>query len=164
MVRMALLAILLLPASGCIFDIGKCRYEIRSLVLSGTLAGTGQPAGEPAIEAELSLNEARGGPDYRIFTIMLRGFSTHSITSVDVVDAADGGATILARFTVGNITEPGLWYADIGNTAPAPTNSQLKWPAIRRDLRLVARYGSNGTAEGTVRMKEDGDWERPYCS
>jgi hypothetical protein len=163
MLRLALLISPLL-LSGCILGTGECSYEIRSLVMAGSLTGTGQPTGEAPLQAELALNESRDGVDYRILTISIQGGSVHGITAVDVVGGSGAGAILLASFTQGNTTTPGYWHSDLGYTTPAPSHTQLKWYAAQGELRLIARYSGGGTAEGTLRITSDGDWNHPNCS
>ncbi|MEO8295268.1 MAG: hypothetical protein ABI613_07105 [Gemmatimonadota bacterium] len=159
--------VLLLPLAllgGCLYGIGRCTYETRSITLQGTLTGTtnGQP---DSGTVTIGLAEAKGSASYRTLSVQISTFLAGAIASVEVRDHTRPASPPLIVIT-GFPGSPGQWSANLSLTSSTPSYIQLQIPGEGRRLELVVRIGSGGstgTLSGIVYVTSDEGWTRPYC-
>jgi hypothetical protein len=157
--------LLLLALTGCIFD-GRCTYETRTLVLAGRLTDRAAPPAPGPHTIEISLNETQGAsPDFRVFNAYARTPLYIEVERVELAEVIQGDTTVLATWTNGNTTQPGVWSVNQDLLTSQPSHLQLAWRARAGALvAMVSLFGESRRLTGQLEIQEDGGWERPYCS
>lgn len=160
-------ALLLLPVlllNGCLYGLGRCTYETRSLDLRGTLEGTinGQ---QDSGTVSLSLAETKGSLSYRSLDVSVQTFLAGAISTVELRDRDRPASPAIITIT-GYPGQPGSWSANIQLTSQTPSHLQLELLGKAARLEAVVRVGtggSSGTMQSILEVTNNSEWTRPYC-
>ena len=158
-----------LLSTACLFDVGSCVYELRTLNLTGALTTVEAPSGDAresrSLSASVTLDETRGDGPQRTLSFHVAGVSHATVAAVELHDAATRNGPPLAVFV--------RVYGD--GTPDSHGEMQLGFgPPSRDDLVHLARDGrlrlvvlrlvdADPTLQATLAVSGLGDWIRPRC-
>ena len=159
-----------LLTTGCLFDVGACVYETRTLDLTGTLLAIAPPdavdapAARPA-SAALTFDETRGDQSQRTLTFRVTGVPAATIAAVELRDAAAGDEPPLAVFSVIDGGASADSYGFMVLALGPPSHDDLVRLARDGRLRLTVRRtdGTTPSLDGPLVVSRDSDWIRPRC-
>jgi len=155
----------LLLISGCVLAPGECVYELRSLDLAGTMAGSAVAPGEPQSEVTVSLAESRNGLSYRILSAYITTPAAVAISLVQLRRITPAGSVVLVTFPLGN-GQSGTWSANVDLPPDSLSLARLSTLAHSRKLSVFVQIGVQGNLgelAGKVRVTNETDWQHPYC-
>lgn len=152
--------------TACLFDLGRCTYEHRTLVLTGALRDRSLSPEPGSHTVEVSLNETRdANPDFRVITAYVTTRLFVDVEKVELARVIQGDTTVLVTWTTGSTARPQIWGSNQDLLTSQPSHEQLVWSAEGDALILmVSVFGEPRRLAGRLEIREDGSWEHPYCS
>lgn len=158
-----LLAIVAIPliASNCMILSGRCLYELRGVVASGTVL----ESGINLAAAEINLGEQRDYEPDKNMTWSITGPSLEGHVQQMILKDNAANTPVLFNFPISDANIPPLSSGFVRQSDGSTLNGIFDLLASNRAVVVISTdLNTHPTVTIPITVTRKDDWSRPYCS